>query len=213
MKGYFITGTDTGVGKTFVASLIARTAVAEGQRVFAFKPIETGCRMIDGSLLGDDGEDLAHAAGDWQRGELRGCYRFSRPAAPNVAREGTAIDFDRIIEIVRVGSARVDLVLVEGAGGWRAPITDATDMSSLAKALGFPVIVVARATLGTINHTLLTLEAIERSGTQLACVFLSLKPEDDRSAAQSNAREIAARTRIDIEIVDSPTWVPTLLGI
>src|SRR5688572_9326428 len=129
MNGYFITGTDTGVGKTYVGRALALRARTRGHRVFAFKPIETGCVPgPDGELLGDDQEQLAIAAGDWQQGILRGVYRFAVPAAPRVAAEeaGVAIEVNRLVQIARQGAetANVSLTLVEGAGGWRVPITD-----------------------------------------------------------------------------------------
>lgn len=185
-RGYFVTGTDTGVGKTFVATALARHAVSLGRRVFAFKPIETGCKGE-----GDDQRLLCAAAGDWQRGPQRGLYQFRQPAAPLVAAaaEARTIDCDAIVELVR--STPSDLTIVEGAGGWRVPVTDTADMSVLARHLGLPIILVARAGLGTINHTLLSAEAIARDGCTLATVLLSLHPHDDRTFALSNAAQLS----------------------
>jgi len=195
MKGYFVTGTDTGVGKTFVSCVLARGSVARGARVFAFKPIETGCELVGGQLVGADQELLAEAAGSWQHGELRGVYRFPVPAAPRVAAEaaGTAIDLDRVAQVLRAGASGAELVIVEGAGGWRVPITDTADMSTLARIVGLPVLVVARAGLGTINHSLLTLESVEREGLSVAALVLSCRPDDDPELAASNAHEIRLR--------------------
>ncbi|HLL21835.1 MAG TPA: dethiobiotin synthase, partial [Kofleriaceae bacterium] len=168
-RGFFVTGTGTGVGKTYVTAQLARDANARGDRVFAFKPIETGCtRLSDGRWQGGDQEVLAIAAGDWQTGELRSLYGFERPLAPLAAarHEQRDIDVSRIVAAFHVGAAGADLVLVEGAGGWRVPITDAFDMGGLAKLLGLPVVVVATATLGTINHTLLTTEAVRHDGCE-----------------------------------------------
>ncbi|HMG56379.1 MAG TPA: dethiobiotin synthase, partial [Kofleriaceae bacterium] len=165
MNGRFVTGTDTDVGKTFVACALACRAVARGHKVFAFKPIETGClpsRPGALDLVGADQELLAAAAGDWQTGPLRGVYRFPLPAAPLVAADHahSSIDLPLIERTARsaVVQHQVSLTLIEGAGGWRVPITPEADMAGLARRFGFPVIVVARAGLGTINHSLLTLE-------------------------------------------------------
>lgn len=198
MNGFFVTGTDTNVGKTYVTCALARRALAWGDKVFAFKPIETGCmRGADGELVGADQELLADAAGNWQRGPLRGMYRFALPAAPLVAAEAAraTIDLARVTETVHSGAQqhRATLTLVEGAGGWRVPITRDADMSLMARALGFPVLIVARAGLGTINHTLLTIEAVQRDGLSLAGVVLSRRAEDDLDVAHSNRTEISRR--------------------
>lgn len=194
MKGFFVTGTDTGVGKTFVSCALAQAAVSRGARVLAFKPIETGCLDGPDGLVGEDQELLAKAAGNWQRGPLRGVYRYRLPAAPNVAAnaEGGSISLDEILETFHRAEG-CDLAIVEGAGGWRVPITRTEDMSGLARRLGLPVIVVARAGLGTINHSLLTVEAIERDGLTVAALVLSARPEDDLAFTASNAEQIQQR--------------------
>jgi dethiobiotin synthase len=123
------------------------------------------------------------------------------PAAPFVAATD-AIDLDLV---VRTANEPADLTLVEGAGGWRVPITESTDMGGLAKRLGFPVILVARGGLGTINHTLLSVEAVERDGCSLAGVVLSVRPGEDAGFAFSNAAEIRRRWPGPIELLlDSP---------
>lgn len=198
MIGYFVTGTDTNVGKTYVACALVGRARALGHRVFAFKPIESGCAVApDGEYIGADQELLASAAGDWQQGRLRGLYRFALPAAPLVAADAahTLIDLELVAEATRAGALQgeASLTIVEGAGGWRVPITASADMSTLARDLGFPVVIVARAGLGTINHTLLTIEAVERDGLPLAGVVLSRRPDDDLASSESNLREIVRR--------------------
>lgn len=197
---FFVTGTGTGVGKTFVTSAIARMARDQGLRVFAFKPIETGC-----TALGDDQELLAEAAGNWQQGHLRGVYRFALPAAPLVAAEaeGKTIDLDRVQAAIDEGSRDADLTLVEGAGGWRVPITEDVDMAAWARRLGYPVIIVATATLGTINHTLLTVEAVQRDGCHAVAVILSARPGD--LDAERNKHEIGRRTTVRVHVTGGAT--------
>jgi len=203
----FVTGTDTGVGKTTVSVAIARRARQLGLRVFACKPIETGC-----GDLGDDQEALAVAAGNWQRGPERGLYRFPLPAAPLVADPDGTIDVDRVVAATR--RTDVGLVLVEGAGGWRVPITPTVGMSQLAQKLGDPVLVVARAGLGTINHSLLTLEAIERDGCQVAALVLSQRPEDDADFTRSNQEQIGRLWKGPIYIHETEaTWFDSLLSV
>lgn len=197
MNGVFVTGTDTNVGKTYVACALARRARARGHKVFAFKPVETGCTATDAGYLGADQERLAVAAGDWQTGPLRGLYRFPLPAAPLVAahQAGSAIDLDLVERTARDGIAqsRATWLVVEGAGGWRVPITPEADMATLARRLQLPVIVVGRAGLGTINHSLLTLEAVERDGLSVTAIVLSRRETDDPAVAESNLVQIQAR--------------------
>lgn len=204
MKEYFITGTDTGVGKTYVAVALARRAraLSPDRRVFAYKPIETGC--IDGQL-GEDQQALAAAAGGWQRAELAGLVSLRQPAAPYVAAaaENLDIDLDAVLRVYRQGRSLPDVgfSLLEGAGGWRVPITQRVDMAGLARMLGAPVVVVARAGLGTINHSLLTLEAVERDGCAVAALILSKRPDDDADFTESNASEIGRRWRGRVIVV------------
>lgn len=214
MIGYFITGTDTGVGKTFVTASLTRLARARGHRVFAFKPIETGCEVFHGERRGPDQELLARAAGDWQQGRLRGVYRLLQPAAPLVAAEaeGVEIDAAQISATLVEGAAQADLVLVEGAGGWRVPITPDLDMAGLSRLCGLPVLIVARAGLGTINHALLTIEAVERSGQVVAAVLLSRLPADDADFAQSNADQIRRRWPGLVAVVTGEAELAPLLA-
>lgn len=200
--GYFITGTDTNVGKTYVTCALARRAREHQHRVFAFKPVETGCGP---GTIGTDQDLLAEAAGTWQRGPLHSLYRFAQPAAPLVAAEAEhkVIDLDLVVSTAREGASQATMTLVEGAGGWRVPLTADADMSTLARRLALPVLVVARAGLGTINHTLLTLEAIQRDGATLAAVILSRRTDDDPEAAESNRREISRRWRGRVLILAS----------
>jgi dethiobiotin synthetase len=202
-RGYFVTGTDTGVGKTFVSTALAHRAIAVGERVFGFKPIETGCT----GPLGEDQIALVEAAGGWQSGLLQGVYQFALPAAPLVAAaaESRTIDLEHLLAVFRDGAAASSFTIVEGAGGWRVPITTDLDMSGLATRLDLPVILVARATLGTINHTILSAEAILRDGCALAAIVLSVRPDDDQTLLPSNIAEVARRTLHPIVLATDPT--------
>lgn len=217
MIGYFVTGTDTNVGKTYVTCALARRGRAQGLKVFAFKPIESGCmRAEDGAYVGADQELLVEAAGGWQRGSLRGLYRLPLAAAPLVAAEdaGIIINLALVAKTAHDGiaQARPDLTLVEGAGGWRVPITRNADMSTLARDVGLPVLLVARAGLGTINHTLLTIEAIERNGRRLAAVVFSRRSDDDLSMALRNRDEVMRRwAGTSMVLEGDPTILDSLL--
>jgi len=195
MTGYFVTGTDTGVGKTHVSQALARCARLLGKKVFAFKPIETGCEGIDGELIGSDQQALWQASGQWQHGDLRGVYKLRSPVAPLVAaeEEGVEIDLDRILRTLNDGAAQADVTVVDGAGEWRVPITAEHDQNELVRRIGLPVVVVARGTLGTINHSLLALEAIERDGCTVAALVLSRRPEENQHFTENNAFQIGRR--------------------
>ncbi|MEO8843233.1 MAG: dethiobiotin synthase [Kofleriaceae bacterium] len=196
--GYFVTGTSTGVGKTYVTAALALHARSKGLRVFAFKPIETGCEPTQHGQplqLGSDQQVLVAAAGGWQTGALAGAYQFEPPVAPSVASRAASIEISvpTILEVLARGSEQADFVLVEGAGGWRVPISATLDMSELARACAFPVLVVATATLGTINHSLLTAQAIERDGQVVAGIILSQHPADDLAMVESNLEQLRSR--------------------
>ena len=204
----FVTGTDTGVGKTFVSVALCREARSRGWSVFGHKPIETGCRPDP-----EDAIALAAASGGWQQGPALCQYTFELPAAPLVAarREDRSVDLDAVVATIHRHAAGRRLALVEGAGGWRAPITETEDMSALARRVGWPVLVVARAGLGTINHSLLTAEAIERDGCRVVGMALSLRPDEDAAFATSNRDEIARRMRAPVWIVSAGATVAPIL--
>lgn len=204
MRRYFVTGTGTGVGKTYVTCAIAKLARERGLQVVAHKPIETGCpRDARNPVTGRVGEDqarLLEVSSGWlseQEPDVRfGPYQFERPLAPSVAstHESVDIDFTRIERALarasRGPSGPVDLFLVEGAGGWRVPISDSTSMRDLARMVDGEVIVVGLGTLGTINHSLLTVETIERDGFSVAALVLSNRPEEPLDAVRSNVSQI-----------------------
>lgn len=205
MKRYFVTGTDTGVGKTFVTAALARRARELGRTVSAFKPIETGCS----GDLGSDQWTLVEAAGGWQTAHLRGLYSLRHPVAPLVAARAEGVEIDLSLVESTILAVSVDLLLVEGAGGWRVPITESEDMAALAVRLAMPVVIVARASLGTINHSLLTIEAVERDGCSIAAVVLSKLPVESTVTAESNRSEIERRWGGPVLIfgADSPASV------
>ncbi len=203
-KRYFVTGTGTGVGKTFVTCRLAKLARARGLEVVAHKPIETGCSLVDGKRRGEDQALLRLASSEWlqsmEEAVQFGSYQLELPVAPAVAavHENIEIDLERIERVLerasRTPTSRpVDLLLVEGAGGWRVPISDRFEMRDLARLVNASVVVVASATLGTINHSLLTIGAIEADGFDIAALVLSNRPDDAASLVQSNIVEIRKR--------------------
>lgn len=174
LRGLFVAGTDTGVGKTLVACALLRGLRNRGVDVGAMKPVETGVGT-EGPL---DAIALRTAAGATDTLDDICPQRFALAAAPSIAAasEGGFVDLARIEATFESLSKRHDVVVVEGAGGLLVPIADGVDMAGLASRLELPVLLVARAALGTINHTLLSLEAIERRGLVLAGVVVSHGP-------------------------------------
>ena len=170
-SGVFVTGTDTGVGKTVVSCAIARALRAHGRDVGVMKPAETGVPP-EGPL---DARELRAAASVSDPIEDICPVQLELPAAPTVAAaaEGREVPLDEVRAAWERLHARHEVMIVEGAGGLLVPLAEKCTMADFAAELGLPVVVVARAALGTINHTLLTLEALERRGLPLAGVVVS----------------------------------------
>jgi dethiobiotin synthetase len=170
-RGFFVTGTDTGVGKTVVSCTLIRVLRERGLDVGAMKPIETGVGE-EGPL---DAIALREAAGGVDDLEAVCPQRFALPAAPSVAAEaeGRRVDLELVRETHARLARRRDLLVVEGAGGLLVPIDERTTMADLAISLRHPALVVARAALGTINHTLLTLASADARRLPVAGVVIS----------------------------------------
>lgn len=164
--GLFITGTDTGVGKTLVAAALVRLAAAGGRRVVGLKPVASGAaRTVDG-LRNDDALALQAAGSVSLPYALVNPSCFEPAIAPHLAaaEAGVAIELPRLVDGYRVATRQADLAIVEGAGGWRVPLHPAGFLSDLPEQLGLGVILVVGLRLGCLNHARLTLEAIERTG-------------------------------------------------
>ena len=170
-RGVFVTGTDTGVGKTLVACALVRGLRSLGLDVGVMKPVETGV----GAAGPRDALALREAAAVDDPLELVCPFALALPAAPTVAAaaEGRAIDLGTIRRAFETLASRHGCVVAEGAGGLLVPVADGASMADLARELGLPLLVVARASLGTINHTFLTLEAARTRGLRVAGVVIS----------------------------------------
>jgi dethiobiotin synthetase len=190
VSAVFITGTDTGCGKTTVGCALARSVRATGRRVRVLKPIETGCAPLPADALA-----LAEAAGD-DAPLARLCpYRLGLPAAPEAAAraENVKLELETIARALHAARADADLVIVEGAGGLLVPIAPGLDMAGLASALDLPVLVAARAALGTINHSLLTLEAARARGLRVVGLAVSHTTADLPPAERRNLELLLER--------------------
>jgi dethiobiotin synthetase len=211
VTSYFVTGTDTGVGKTFVSAGILAALRRRGEPVAALKPAESGCaRAADGHLIPADGLLLrAAAALEDVPLEIIVPHRYAMAAAPAVAGRAENVTFS----VPRVEKCRATLLargprplLVEGAGGLLVPYQDDLLAADLVSALSLPILIVARAGLGTINHTLLTLNEARRRGLTVAGVILNRVQDEWSESEESNAAEIA---RIgDISVLGTVPYLP-----
>jgi dethiobiotin synthetase len=187
LRGVFVTGTDTEVGKSVVAAAVCATLAARGERVAAFKPVVTGLDDEPGDF-GYDHELLASAANAGQAPDDVVPYGFGPPLSPHYAAElaGKRIEPARLLETARAH----ELLVVEGVGGLMVPITTGYLVRDLAIGLGLPVVVAARTGLGTINHTLLTVEAARTAGLSVAGVVMTPWPDEPAEIERSNRETV-----------------------
>lgn len=174
-KGIFITGTDTGVGKTYISAGIAAALKYRGVDVGVMKPAETGCRMRAGRLVPRDALLLMKSVCVRDPLSLVNPFRFRSPLAPSIAaeRESKKIDPDKILKAFNALRKRHDFMIVEGAGGIMAPLSGRYTYLDLARSMGLPVLIVARPGLGTINHTLLTIAALKGRNIAVAGIVIN----------------------------------------
>lgn len=192
-RGIFVTGTDTGVGKTIVSAVLARLIRMKGIRVGVMKPVTSGCREENGRLVSDDALLLCRAAGISYSDDTAP-YRLREAVAPSEAArdEGVRIDFSHIKSVYEALCASYEYVIVEGAGGLMAPLSGGLLVADLALELGLPLLVVARPGLGTINHTMLTCYAAKQMGLALAGVIINRMPDNPGRAEQSAPHQIGS---------------------
>lgn len=162
----FVTGTDTEIGKTLVSAALLRGFAHKGLRATAMKPIAAGASLVDGVLHNEDADQLDAAANVLLPPEIRTPFMLREPAAPHIAAalENVMLDMTRIVDAHNAALQMADVVVVEGVGGFRVPLTDAHDTADLAFALNLPVVLVVGMRLGCISHALLTAEAIAARG-------------------------------------------------
>ncbi|MEZ4485210.1 MAG: dethiobiotin synthase [Syntrophotaleaceae bacterium] len=197
-RGLFVTGTDTGVGKTLVAAALAHFLLRQGVRVGVMKPVESGVANPAG--LGEDGALLRWAAGCEAPIELISPCRLKEPVAPSLAasQAGTSIDIDGLVAAAGEMLKRYDFVIVEGAGGLMVPLLDRFMIGDLARRIGLPLLTVCRAGLGTLNHTLLTLQAARAWGLQTAGLVVNGMPANPGLAERHAPAMLADLGDIDV---------------
>ena len=213
MRGLFVTGTDTEVGKTVVAAAYARTLVKAGRRVGVFKPAVTGLDEPSADGAPADHELLRLAAESGQSDDEIAPYRYGPPASPHLAADiaGEEIEPARLLEAVRAAAAGADAVVCEGVGGLLVPLAGRLNAAmrnkvappylvrDLAADLGYPLAIAAPPGLGTINHTLLTIEAARTAGLEVASVVLTPWPREPSEIERSNRETIASIGGVEVQ--------------
>ena len=199
-RGLFVTGTDTEVGKTIVTGGLAAILREAGLDVGVMKPAETGCEVKNGELLPADADFLGKMSGVNEPREKVVPYRFKEPLAPAVAAEleGVNIEIEKIMENFKEISATHEFILVEGAGGLLAPLSRDFLILDLIKLLQLPSLIVSRADLGTINHTLLTLRCLQAEKLPVAGIVINNLSPAKSLAAKTNPEIIAKLTKVPI---------------
>ena len=205
MRGVFVTGTDTEVGKSVVAAAICAALAARGERVAAFKPVVTGLDEEPGEY-GHDHELLARVAGAGHPPSEVAPYSFGPPVSPHLAAElaGVTIEPRKLVEKARAaaaGAASTDgdgALVCEGVGGLMVPITPGYLVRDLAVDLGLPVVIVARPGLGTINHTLLTVEAARAAGLRVAGIVMTPWPDEPSAMERSNRETVERLSGVEV---------------
>ena len=214
MPSYFITGTDTGVGKTWFTCWLVRAWRAQGHDAAGLKPIASGDR--NDALLLEQAHDRRLPLDEINP------VHFREPAAPLLAARGEnrSIDFAFLNHHIKSVSARLSLLAVEGVGGWRVPLAPGYDVRDWARELGFPVIVVARGTLGTLNHTLLTVDSIRAAGLTCSGIVVNAgqgetSPDFDLTRSRNAAclRELTGLPVLELHRdAQAPREIPCWLG-
>jgi dethiobiotin synthetase len=224
-SGIFVTGTGTEIGKTVVAAVLARSIADHGASVAVFKPALTGmdefpdydeaaAKAADSVVGLPDHAILRVAARSSQSDDEIAPFRFDPPMSPHLAAglAGVEIDPDRVMAAARSAADGVDAIVCEGAGGLLVPLAPSWNMRSCAVELGYPLVVVAPPGLGTINHTLLTVESARSVGLKVAAIVLDPWPEDPTPIETDNRETIAALSGIEVlslphlDLAHPDTW-------
>jgi len=203
VRGVFVTGTGTEVGKTVVAAAFARTVAAQGARVTVFKPAVTGLddHATDGGE--PDHELLRRAAGSDQADDEIAPYRYGPPASPHLAAElaGESIDPAGLVAAARAAARRGDVLVCEGVGGLLVPLAAGYLVRDLARELGLPVAIAASPGLGTINHALLTIEAARAVDLRVTAVVLTPWPKEPGAVERSNREAIERLGSVRVKVL------------
>lgn len=213
--GLFVTGTGTEVGKSVVAAVFARAAADAGRTVAVFKPAVSG---LDELAPGEESDHalLRRASGSGQSDEEIAPYRYGPPVSPHLAAglAGETIDVERLKAGAGAASVGVDLIVCEGVGGLLVPLTPGYLVRDFARDLGYPLVIVAPPGLGTINHTLLTVEAARAVGLEVALVVLNPWPSEPGPIERSNRETVARLAGVEVatlpllDLQEPGSWPP-----
>ena len=213
MKGIFITGTDTGVGKTYFTALLTRSLRQQGLPAIALKPVASGDRS--------DATTLSEAMGGALPIPKINPVHFAAPLAPYPAglMENRSFPWDLLRSHWKeMSTSQPGPILVEGVGGWRVPMDSTRTVREWARELGLPVLVVCRATLGTLNHTLLTVDSIRAAGLQIPGIIMNFHGAPDDDAARTNPGILAEWSKLPVANLppgarswENPGWLRSVL--
>lgn len=198
-RGCFVTGTDTGAGKTILAAALCAAMVAAGESVAAFKPVVTGVGEAERDAEWPFDHELLAAVTGAAPGDVT-TRAYDPAVSPHLAAElfGTTIELDALVAAAAAAARRADVLVVEGVGGLLVPFSDEHDVRDLAVALGLPLVIAARPGLGTINHSLLTVEAARAAGLDVRAVALTPWPDEPTVMQRSNRDTIARRGGVEV---------------
>lgn len=197
LGGLFVTGTDTGIGKTHASVVLIRALRSAGRRIEGMKPVASGCVSVDGQWRNEDALALMAAAGSRAVYAAVNPYALPAATAPQLAaaEAGIAIGLPAMQDAFRQLAGHADVVLVEGVGGWLAPLSDTLDQADLVRALDLPVLIVVGLRLGCINHARLTEQAVLASGCRLlGWLANAVEPGFDPDGRYFNALSCSMQT-------------------
>ncbi len=208
-SGYFVTGTDTEIGKTYVSCAFLRAFSSHGKRVSAMKPVASGCHRSEQGLRNDDALQLIASSDHSLPYETINPYAFEPAIAPHIAAEqaNISIDLSHLKQCFNTIAEQADITIVEGAGGWLVPLDNQHSIADLAATLALPVILVVGIKLGCINHALLTAAAIREKGVTLAG-WVANRVDPNCACIEENIRSI--RQRINTPCLGDLPYAPQM---
>ncbi|WP_203363913.1 dethiobiotin synthase [Bacillus sp. REN10] len=209
MSGVFLTGTDTDAGKTIATLLLTHALRRRGVDACPYKPVQSGAEERDGKLIAPDAE-VYHLLSELKDQELS-TYLYKMASSPHLAaeQEGVAIPIEAVRTNIQEKASQKEIVLVEGAGGLYVPLTrSGYCMIDLMEELKFPVIIAAKASLGTINHTMMTVESLKNRGLHVAGIILSSTVQEDEAIESDNRQMIEQLT--GVPIIGTIPFIPNI---